>query len=274
MNLSVLHQINLSLLVYGLFAASIVLLVYAMFRWSHNRTTHNTQALKRCLSLFILAGVFSLSWISLHTERPQADLSVTQLEEIPVYEGTPYTIVNSNQPFFTEEEKKRDSFVFFSELDELGRCSYAMGMLDRSMMPEEERGEIETVKPSGYHNAYYEGVIEDGFLYNRCHLIGFQFTGENANEKNLITGTRYMNVEGMEPFENEAAYYLRRTKNHLLLRVTPVFVNDELVCRGVLIEAYSVEDHGQEISFCVFCHNVQPGIEIDYQTGYSTPAKQ
>ena len=136
-------------------------------------------------------------------------------------------------------------------------------------MPTEERGEIGMVRPSGWHTVKYPEVIEDLFLYNRCHLIGYQLSGENANEKNLITGTRYFNVEGMLPFENEVARYVRKTGNHVLYRVTPIFEGENLVAEGVLMEAYSVEDQGRGVEFCVFVYNVQPGIEIDYATGES-----
>ena len=189
--------------------------------------------------------------------------------EVPAYEGAAYTEINENVPFFTEEEMTTESFEIYSSLDWLGRCGSAFANISKELMPTEERGPIGMVKPTGWHTVKYPGVIEDLYLYNRCHLIGFQLTGENANERNLITGTRYMNVEGMLPFENMVAEYVRETGNHVLYRVTPHFAENNLVADGVLMEAYSVEDAGEGVSFCVFVHNVQPGVEIDYRTGES-----
>lgn len=189
--------------------------------------------------------------------------------EVPAYEGVSYTEINGNIPFFTQEEMTIDSFEMYSSLDWLGRCGSAFANIGKELMPTEERGPIGMVKPTGWHTVKYPGVIEDLYLYNRCHLIGFQLTGENANERNLITGTRYMNVEGMLPFENMVAEYVKETGNHVLYRVTPHFAENNLVADGVLMEAYSVEDAGEGVSFCVFVHNVQPGVEIDYRTGES-----
>ena len=172
---------------------------------------------------------------------------------------------HDNQPFFTKEDLQREPFEEYGEKDSLGRCTYAYALIDADMMPTDTRESLLEVYPTGFQNNEYPDLIEDRFLYNRCHLIAFELTGENVNMNNLITGTRYMNIEGMLPFENRCASYIRRTGNHVLYRVTPVFIDDELVCRGVLMEAESVED--DEISFCIFCFNVQPGIEIDYQTG-------
>lgn len=250
----------------------VVMVFSAALKWNRERTKKKRNALIRNAAVFLFACILLLSALSLSQPAPQTEYAF-DLDAVEAYTDSPYTEINDNVPFFTEAEKKLSSFTQFSELDSLGRCGAAMAMLDKTMMPEEERGEIDSVKPSGYHNAVYEDLIEDGFLYNRCHLIGFQMSGENANEKNLITGTRYMNVEGMEPFENETAYYLRRTGNHVLYRITPVFAGNELVCRGVLMEAYSVEDKGKGISYCIFCYNVQPGIEIDYATGESRRAE-
>ena len=189
--------------------------------------------------------------------------------EIPEYSGQAYVEINDNQPFFTKAEMVTDSFERYSPLDKLGRCGAAYANLSKETMPVEERGEIGMVKPTGWHTVKYPDVIKDLYLYNRCHLIAFCLAGENANEKNLITGTRYMNVEGMLPFEEKVARYLDLTENHVLYRVTPVFEGDNLVADGVLIEAYSVEDQGEGICFCVYCFNIQPGIEIDYATGES-----
>lgn len=187
-----------------------------------------------------------------------------------VYTGDPYETVNGNVPYFTEEElaEGKESFEHYSELDRLGRCGVAFASVGQDLMPTEARESISQIKPSGWQTARYD-IVDGGYLYNRCHLIGYQLTAENANEKNLITGTRYMNVEGMLPFENMTADYVKETGNHVLYRVTPEFQGDELVARGVLMEARSVEDDGEGISFCVFVYNVQPGIEIDYATGDS-----
>lgn len=189
-------------------------------------------------------------------------------EDIPAYSGQPYIVLNNNIPYFTEEDITTASFEQYGDLDELGRCTAAYANVGTDLMPTEKRGNISSIKPSGWHSVQYEHV--DGkSLYNRCHLIGFQLTGENANKKNLITGTRYLNVEGMLPFENMIADYVKETNNHVLYRVTPIFRNDDLVADGVQMEAWSVEDKGEGICFHVFAYNVQPGVEIDYATGDS-----
>lgn len=190
------------------------------------------------------------------------------ISDIPEYSGSPYVEVSGNVPAFTEADLSSPAETY-APLDSLGRCGSAMAIVSRETMPTEERGSIGMVKPSGWHTVRYDDLISDRYLYNRCHLIGYQLTAENANERNLITGTRYLNVEGMLPFENEVADYVEATGNRVLYRVTPVFVGDELVARGVQMEAKSVEDGGAGVSFNVFCHNVQPGIQIDYQTGQS-----
>ena len=188
------------------------------------------------------------------------------LKSIPEYSGEPYVTIHDNVPFFLEEELTTDAFETYSELDDLGRCGTAYANICEDIMPTEKRGKIGMIKPSGWHTVKYENV--DGrYLYNRCHLIGYQLTGENANRKNLITGTRYLNVTGMLPFENEVADYVHSTGNPCMYRVTPFFKGDELVARGVEMEAESVKD--QKISFHVFVYNIQPGIEIDYTTGNS-----
>lgn len=180
----------------------------------------------------------------------------------------PYEVVNGNVPFFTDEDRGETSFERYSDLDGLGRCGPAFASVGPDLMPTGDRESISGVKPSGWQTVKYDQV--DGkYLYNRCHLIGYQLTGENANEENLITGTRYMNVEGMLPFENMTADYIKETGNHVLYRVTPWFEGEELVARGVLMEAESVEDEGEGIQFCVFVYNKQPGIVIDYATGES-----
>lgn len=187
---------------------------------------------------------------------------------IPAYTGEPYVVVNDNVPFFKESEKTTQSYEQYSELDSLGRCGIAMANIGQDLMPTDKRGDISQVKPTGWQSVQYDNVNGKS-LYNRCHLIGFQLAGENANEKNLITGTRYMNVEGMLPFENMVADYVKETDGHVLYRVTPIFEGDNLVASGVLMEAESVEDDGEGILFNVYVYNVQPGIVIDYATGDS-----
>lgn len=200
----------------------------------------------------------------------------TQLitENIPDYTDKIYVEINGNKAKFSDEDKKRtDAFELYTDLDELGRCGVAYANICKELMPTEKRGSIGMIKPSGWQLAKYDSV--DGkYLYNRSHLIGFQLAGENANEKNLITGTRYFNVEGMLPFENEVAEYVKETNNHVLYRVTPVFKDTELVARGVKIEAYSVEDSGEGVEFNVFVYNVQPDITINYQDGTSSGSGQ
>jgi len=190
------------------------------------------------------------------------------LEDIPEWSGAAYVELEGGEPGFTKEDMTLEAFETYSELDYLGRCGVAYANICPELMPTEERGNIGSVKPSGWALAKYD-CVDGKYLYNRCHLIGFQLAGENANEKNLITGTRYLNVTGMLPFENDVADYVQRTDNHVLYRVTPVFVGAELVARGVQMEAYSVEDAGEGVCFNVFVYNVQPGVGIDYATGES-----
>lgn len=194
------------------------------------------------------------------------------VEDLPEYSGEPYAIVADNEPDFSDAEFQTEAYEEYSELDELGRCGTAKANIGEELMPTKDRESISEVKPSGWINKEYDEV-DGGYLYNRCHLIGFQLTAENANEENLITGTRYMNTEGMLPFENMVADYIRETDNHVLYEVTPVFEDDNLVASGVLMEAESVEDDGAGISFYVYVYNVQPGIEIDYATGESCEAE-
>ena len=190
------------------------------------------------------------------------------IEEIPAYNGNPWVAVNGNVPYFTDSEITTDSFESYSNLDALGRCGVCWACIEEDLMPEagETRGDISSVKPSGWVNAKYD-FVSGGYVYNRCHLIGWQLTAENANKENLITGTRYLNIDGMLPFENLVADYVLETGNHVMYRVTPDFYEDELVCRGVMMEGYSVEDNGEGISYCVYCYNVQPGVKINYVTG-------
>ena len=216
--------------------------------------------MKRVLPLLFL---FVLLLTGCYDE--EAAVPAVSLDELPAYAGEPYVTVNANQPFFEETDYTTEAFETYSELDALGRCGPAWACVGTELMPSEDRESISSVTPSGWINVEYDGQ----YLYNRCHLIGFQLTGENANEKNLITGTRYMNVDGMLPFENMVADYVKETDNHVLYRVTPVFEGDNLVASGVLMEAYSVEDSGEGVTFCVYAYNVQPGITIDYATGAS-----
>ena len=188
---------------------------------------------------------------------------------LPEYSDSPYLIVNNNEPFFTENDMTADSFEYYGELDELGRCTVAYASIGKDLMPTEKRGSIGSVKPTGWHTVKYD-IVDGKYLYNRCHLIGYQLTAENANKNNLITGTRYLNVDGMLLFENMVADYIKETNNHVLYRVTPIFTGDNLLADGVLMEAESVEDNGEGISYNVFCYNVQPGVKIDYVTGDSS----
>lgn len=205
-------------------------------------------------------------------DGPQEDLvnnnSYVSLDAIPAYDGKAYVAVNNNEPFFTDSDMTTTAFENYSDLDSLGRCGVAYANICKDIMPTEERGKIGMIKPSGWHTVKYD-VIKDRYLYNRCHLIGYQLASENANPKNLITGTRYLNVEGMLPFENLVADYVNNTGNHVLYRVTPMFSGSNLVANGVLIEAKSVEDNGGGILFNVYCYNVQPGVGINYENGDS-----
>lgn len=204
-----------------------------------------------------------------HEEKITKNVGVSSLKgDLPQYEGKPYIAVNGNEPEFTSDEINDKYFEIYEPLDRYGRCTVAFACLGKETMPTEERGAIGSVKPSGWHTVKYD-FVDGKYLYNRCHLIGFQLSGENANKRNLITGTRYMNVEGMLPFENMVADYIDETGNHVMYRATPVFEGDDLVAKGVQIEGYSVEDEGEGICFNVFCFNVQPGVVIDYTTGES-----
>lgn len=189
-------------------------------------------------------------------------------ESLPEYSGKAYVELNGGQPVFDSADMTEESFESYSRLDRFGRCGEAFANLSEETMPEEERKSISHIQPTGWHSVQYD-FIEGDSLYNRCHLIGFQLAGENDNELNLITGTRYMNIEGMLPFENMVADYIDNTGNHVLYRVTPVYEDDNLVANGVVMEGYSVEDSGEGICFNVYCYNVQPGVTINYKTGYS-----
>lgn len=207
---------------------------------------------------------YAEEWTEKDTKKTNTSYS---LEEIPPYQGETYVVLDENIPRFTEEEEQFTGEEYH-ELDDLGRCGTAMALVGIETMPTEERGSIGMIKPSGWHTVKYE-IVSGKYLYNRCHLIGYQLTGENANEKNLITCTRSMNTTGMLEWENQVADYVKETENHVLYRVTPIFEGDHLLATGVEIEAKSIEDDGKGVQFHVFVYNVQEGIEIDYQTGDS-----
>lgn len=206
---------------------------------------------------------------SMHKSDENSDYVL--LDEVPLWDGDPSVSLNGGKPEFTEEEieraRKHDEFELFDEMDKYGRCGTAAACVGPETMPEGERGSIGMVQPSGWQISKYDFIDNGGYLYNRCHLIGWQLTGQNDEIRNLITGTRYMNVQGMLPFENQVAEYVRRTGNHVLYRATPVFKGKELVARGVVLEAYSLEDDGKGVLFNVYCYNVQPGVSINYQDG-------
>ena len=228
--------------------------------------------MKTARTLSLIALVLALSMLFSGCALLDLILGVVpapiSLNDVPEFSGEPYVLINGGVPFFTAEELTDKSFESYSELDELGRCGVAVASIGRDIMPTEDRGDINSVKPSGWVSVKYD-CISGGYLYHRCHLIGFQLTGENANEKNLITGTQYLNIEGMLDFENMIADYVEETGNHVLYRVTPIYEGYELVARGVLMEAVSVEDGGDGIQFNVYCYNNQPGVVINYFDGTS-----
>lgn len=207
----------------------------------------------------------------------QEEFTAFTLSQIPEFSGDAYVVVNNGIPYFEASEITTSVFETYSELDALDRCGVAYANICKELMPTEDREKIGSVKPSGWtyngksNNNKYD-FVDGKYIYNRCHLIGFQLAGENANKKNLITGTRYLNIEGMLPFENMVADYVKETNNHVLYRVTPIYKDNELAARGVLMEGYSVEDNGRGVKFCVFAYNVQPGVIINYSTGQNQPA--
>ena len=228
----------------------------------------NRALLALALLLVLLLGAWYLRSQGYGGQQPDQTPAAVDLENLPPYSGEPYVALADNVPSFLPGEMTTNSYEVYSSLDELGRCGTASACVGVDLMPTEEREGIGQVKPSGWQTVKYD-CVDGKYLYNRCHLIGFQLTGENANKQNLITGTRYMNVEGMLPFENMVADYVKETENHVLYRVTPVYDGDSLVAGGVQMEALSVEDKGDGISFNVYVYNVQPGVEIDYATGES-----
>lgn len=221
---------------------------------------------------------FSITYVPVPVLNDGAAMATTaeaktkkfSLSQVSKYNGEASIEVNGNKPYFTAKEKKNTkSFESYHKLDKLGRCGVAYANVCKDTLPTEERGAIGSVKPTGWHTVKYNGIVDGNYLYNRCHLIAYCLTAENANKKNLITGTRYLNIEGMLPYETMVANYVDRTGNHVLYRVTPVFKGDNLLASGVLMEGYSVEDKGKGIKFCVYAYNVQPDIKIDYKTGDS-----
>lgn len=229
------------------------------------------KRLQTILTVILIFCLLAVTGCSVVQETAPREGSV-QLEQIGAYSGEPYVVLHDNVPNFTTEDLVTESYETYSSLDALGRCGTAMANIGQDLMPTEPRGSIGQVKPSGWQTVKYD-IVDGKYLYNRCHLIGFQLAGENANKKNLITGTRYLNVDGMLPFEDEVADYVKDTDHHVLYRVTPVFKGDNLVAEGVEMEAYSVEDKGKGICFHVFVYNVQPGVTIDYATGESRLSK-
>ena len=220
------------------------------------------------ICLIALIDYFNLDNIIQETVSTSQTISY-DIEQLPEYNGKYYVIINDNEPNFTDEEKTTTSFEQYSNLDSLGRCGVAYANISIDLMPTEKRGSIGMIKPSGWHTVKYDN-IDGKYLYNRCHLIGYQLTGENANEKNLITCTRYMNTVGMLEFENKVANFIKETNSHVLYRVTPIFNGEDLLARGVQMEALSVEDNGKGIKFNVFVYNVQDGININYSNGNSS----
>ena len=239
----------------------------------------NNSKIISILIMLVLAISFVVlenSNSSISNEQTTPTSSIINLNNIPVYTNSPYVEINNNIPFFSESDYTTTAFETYSDLDNLGRCGVAYANICKEIMPAqgEKRTEISMVKPSGWKNAKYEGIVEGNYLYNRCHLIGYQLAGENANEKNLITGTRYFNVTGMLPFENQVADYIKNNpKNHVLFRVTPIFKDNNLVANGVEMEAYSIEDNGKSVKYNVFVYNVQPKITINYIDGSSSLTK-
>lgn len=208
----------------------------------------------------------------IQTETPNPAVAAFRMEDVPAYSGKAYVALNDNVPYFDISDLSTKSYENYSPLDSLERCGAAAACIGQDIMPTEERGSIGQVRPSGWHLVKYD-FVDGKYLYNRCHLIGYQLSGENANTSNLITGTRYLNIEGMLPFENMTADYVKETGNHVEYHVTPVFKGNNLLADGVLMEGYSIEDQGNGVCFCVFVYNVQPGVNIDYATGDSSLAK-
>lgn len=228
------------------------------------RKKQNPKSLIATLIVLVCIGGYGIY----EENKKKIEIPSYNIEEIPSYSGNDFIIINNNKPFFEESDYTATSYENYSTLDDFGRCGVATANIGVDLMPIEERGSIGMVKPSGWHTIKYD-IVEGKYLYNRCHLIGYQLTGENANVQNLITCTRQMNTKGMLNFENQVAEYIKKTNNHVLYRVTPIFEGENLVASGVEMEAHSVEDNGDGIEFHVFVYNVQEGIDIDYKTGES-----
>lgn len=229
--------------------------------------SNNKYVLKRIITIIILLLFIYIEYndnLKGSFSKPTYTIS-----SIPDYSGEDYIIINNNEPEFDDLAKTTNSFEVYSEFDELGRCGAAYANIGKDLMPTKERESISMIKPSGWKTARYDIITDGLYLYNRCHLIAYQLTAENANPKNLITCTRHMNADVMQSFEIKVGNYIRKTNNHVLYRSTPIYDYDNLVAKGVQIEAYSIEDNGKGIKFNVFIYNVQPGIEIDYKTGDS-----
>lgn len=220
-------------------------------------------------SVIVALLLFAAYWIA---ASRQTEIPTVSLDSIPAYTTEAFVVLEDNRPRFTQDDYTTQSYEIYDALDSMGRCTQAIACIGQDLMPTEERGAIGQVKPTGWQTAKYD-FVDGKYLYNRCHLIGFQLTGENANERNLITGTRYLNVGGMLPFENMVADYVKETGNHVLYRVIPVFDGNNLVASGVTMEGWSVEDNGEGICFYVYVYNVQPGVVIDYATGASSLAE-
>jgi len=246
-----------------------VLIITVFSAASCQRIQTGSDHLQETDRSFETAAVTAAAVTDIEYDKPQfSSFKSFKSSDIPEYIGLPYTEINKNIPFFKGIDFDED-LMELSELDELGRCGQVTACLGINTMPSEERQGIGMIRPSGWQTAKYPEIIDDIYLYNRCHLLAYQLTGINADTRNLITGTRYMNVKGMLHFEDKTASYIKNTGNHVIYRVTPVFEKNDLLARGVLMEAYSVEDKGNGIMFCAFCYNVQPGIIIDYSTGES-----
>ncbi|MBR0351285.1 MAG: DNA/RNA non-specific endonuclease [Clostridia bacterium] len=258
---TLLKELIALLLAFGIFQA------YGYISGQYNSSNANEQANEN-------KHAIATKTVSTETQSNYSAENILSfdLSSIPEYKDTPFVYINDNKPSFIEEDITTESFEKYSDLDSLGRCGVAYANICKEIMPKEgeERQPIGMIKPSGWKTVRYDDLIEDKYLYNRCHLIGYQLAGENANNKNLITGTRYFNVTGMLPFENQVRDYINKNKNnHVLYRVTPIYQENNLVANGVQMEAFSVEDNGEGVQFNVFVYNVQPGIQIDYATGES-----
>lgn len=236
-----------------------------------NRRVKRPKNLRLFAIAILAVAILYIAQFDIHWDFTEPTVQIDTELAIPDYSGQAYVIINDNMPYFDDADKNTNTFESYSDLDSLGRCGVAYANVSRELMPTKSREKIRSIKPSGWKQAKYEGIVDSNppYLYNRCHLIAYCLTAENANELNLITGTHYMNVEGMLPFEEKVAKYLDRNDNHVLYRVTPIFTGDNLVADGVLMEGYSVEDKGKGICFCIYAYNVQPGVEIDYKTGKS-----